>query len=265
MLSLENVCISYKKKKEEVTIIEQLSLTIDEGEAFVILGPSGCGKSTVVNALAGTVSITSGQVNLIKGEKKQLLHPKTNKIGIIPQNYGLLPWKTVRENCILPLKIRGEQISDVQKQSMNEIYESLNIAHLLDYYPNALSGGQTQRAAIARAFILNPDLLLMDEPFSALDAITREEARELFLTIWKQNRPTTILVTHSIDEALYLGNTIVVMGSNRGDIKYKMKNPYFGVLNPEHEDYLEVKQMLRGKLKSNDWRPQNNDKSIQAI
>ena len=97
MLSLENVCISYKKKKEEVTIIEHLSLTIEEGEAFVILGPSGCGKSTLVNALAGTVSITSGQVNLIKGERKQSLHPKTHKIGIIPQNYGLLPWKTVEK------------------------------------------------------------------------------------------------------------------------------------------------------------------------
>ena len=202
MLSLENIRISYKKKKEIVSIIENLSLSINEGEALVILGPSGCGKSTLVNALAGTIPIECGEIDFIKDQRKQPLNPKTHKIGIIPQNYGLLPWKTVRENSILPLKIRHEPITDRQKLDMKEIYESLNITHLLDQYPNALSGGQVQRAAIARAFILKPDLLLMDEPFSALDAITREEARELFLTIWKQNRPTTILVTHSIEEAL---------------------------------------------------------------
>lgn len=265
MLSLENVCIRYKKKKQLFPIIDQLSLTIQEGEALVILGPSGCGKSTLVNALAGTVSIESGEIDFIKNQQKQPLNPKTHKIGIIPQNYGLLPWKTVSENSLLPLKIRHEPMTETQKQEMKEIYKSLNIAHLLDHYPNALSGGQIQRAAIARAFIQKPDLLLMDEPFSALDAITREEARELFLNIWKKNRPTTILVTHSIEEALYLGNTIIVMGANRGEINYKMSNPYFGVLDPENGDYLEIKHLLREKLKSNDGKGLENGKIIQAI
>lgn len=252
MLSLENVCISYKKKKEIFPIIHNFSLTINEGEAMVILGPSGCGKSTLVNALAGTLSTESGKVEFIKENKRKKLNPKSHKIGIIPQNYGLLPWKTVKANSILPLKIRQEKISASLIQKMNAIYESLNISHLLNKYPKELSGGQVQRAAIARAFILNPDLLLMDEPFSALDAITREEARELFLTIWKQNRPTTILVTHSIEEALYLANTIIVMGKNNGDITYRMNNPFFGKLDPKSRDYQEAKQLLREKLKSKD-------------
>lgn len=265
MLLLEDVCISYQKKKQKYPIIQDLSLTIHEGEALVILGPSGCGKSTLVNALAGSLSIDSGHVFFIKEQQKQSLNPKTHKIGIIPQNYGLLPWKTVRENSILPLKIRKEKITEKITREMENIFSSLNISHLLDKYPKELSGGQVQRAAIARAFIQKPDLLLMDEPFSALDAITREEARELFLMIWEKNRPTTILVTHSIEEALYLGNTIIVMGSKNGEIKYRMENPYFGKLDPKSKDYLETKQLLREKLKSEDEKVEQIGKANEAM
>ena len=250
MLLMENVSINYKTKKEIFPVIKNLSLQIEKGEAFVILGPSGCGKSTLVNALAGTISIESGNIDFIQNNEKKSLNPKTHKIGIIPQNCGLLPWKTVRENCLLPIKIRHEELTDKLNKSIEIICESLDITMLLDRYPRELSGGQVQRAAIARAFILKPDLLLMDEPFSALDEITREEARELFLKIWKRYKPTTIMVTHSIEEALYLGNKIIVMGTNEGQIKHIMDNPYFGKLYPNDVQYLLVKQMLREKLKS---------------
>lgn len=250
MLLMENVSINYRTKKEIFPVIKNLSLQIEKGEAFVILGPSGCGKSTLVNALAGTISIESGSVDFTQNSEKKPLNPKTHKIGIIPQNCGLLPWKTVRENCLLPIKIRHEQLNEKLNNSIEKIYESLDITMLLDRYPRELSGGQVQRTAIARAFILKPDLLLMDEPFSALDEITREEARELFLKIWNLYKPTTILVTHSIGEALYLGNKIIVMGENEGEIKYMMDNPYFGKLYPNDVKYLLVKQILREKLKS---------------
>lgn len=265
MLMLKNVCINYKKKKDLFPVIHNLSLSINQGEALVILGPSGCGKSTLVNALAGTVSIASGNVDFMKDHNRQALNPKVNKIGIIPQNYGLLPWKTVKENCMLPLKIRHEKITQKKTVDIENIYGSLNISNLLDKYPKELSGGQVQRAAIARAFILQPDLLLMDEPFSALDAITREEARELFLKVWKQNQPTTILVTHSIEEALYLGNTIIVMGTNGGEIKYQMENPYFGKSDSDSKNYQEVKRLLREKLKSNDEKVGKIEKTIKAV
>jgi len=254
MLVINNVCINYRMKKEIYPVIQNLSLQIEQGEALAILGPSGCGKSTLVNALAGTILTSSGSIDYIKNNDRKPLNPKTHKIGMIPQNCGLLPWKTVRENCILPLKIRKEQINEKRKQEMQKIYEALDIANLLNRYPKELSGGQVQRAAIARAFILKPDLLLMDEPFSSLDAITREEARELFLKIWEQNKPTTILVTHSIEEALYLGNRILVMGAHMGDIIYQMQNSYFGKAYPDSVEYLVTKQLLHEKLKPNGGR-----------
>jgi len=254
MLIVDNISIHYKTKQDIFPVIQNLSLQMKQGEAVAILGPSGCGKSTLVNAMAGTIAIESGRIDFIKENNRQALNPKTHKIGLIPQNCGLLPWKTVKENCILPLKIRKEQINEKQKEEITTIYEALNISDLLNKYPNELSGGQVQRVAIARAFILKPDLLLMDEPFSSLDAITREEARELFLEVWKQIRPTTILVTHSIEEALYLGNTIIVMGKHMGDVKYQMKNPYYSNLYPENVEYLVTKKLLREKLKTLDER-----------
>ena len=254
MIVLDNVSISYKAKKKKVPVIEGLTLQIERGTVLAILGPSGCGKSTLVNALAGMLPIDSGLVDYIKGNVRQALSPKTHKIGVIPQNCGLLPWKTVRENCLLPLKLRGESLSQERMQRITGIYSALDVLPLLQRYPAQLSGGQVQRAALARAFILNPDLLLMDEPFSALDAITRHDARELFLQIWEQNRPTTILVTHSIDEALYLGNMVAVMGTPHGDMKFQMDNPYFGKLDPVSVDYLAAIQMLREKLRPDGGR-----------
>ncbi len=249
MLAIEDVSISYKMKSEVIPVIRGLSLHIEQGEALAILGPSGCGKSTLIKTLAGTLFSDSGKIDYIKANVRQPLNPKVHKIGVIPQNCGLLPWKTVRENCLMPLKIRHEEITQKRNQEISEIYDSLDVSNLLGRYPKEISGGQVQRVAIARAFILKPDLLLMDEPFSALDAITRDEARELFLRIWEKNRPTTILVTHSIEEALYLGNTVIVMGSRQGNIEYQMQNPYFGELYPDSMEYLAVKQLLREKLR----------------
>ncbi|MDF2543704.1 MAG: nitrate/sulfonate/bicarbonate transporter ATP-binding protein [Herbinix sp.] len=248
MLIIDHLSIRYKTKQNENQVIQNLSFQLQQGEALVILGPSGCGKSTLINALAGTLPIESGSIDYITEHLRQSLSPKTHKIGLIPQNCGLLPWKTVKENCHLALRIRKEQVNQIQKEEMDQIYKALNIHDILDKYPGELSGGQVQRAAIARAFIMKPDLLLMDEPFSALDEITKEEARELFLRVWSRLKPTTILVTHSIEEALYLGHTIFVMGNTGGEVKYQMKNPYFGNLYPNQVDYLMTKQLLRSKL-----------------
>jgi NitT/TauT family transport system ATP-binding protein len=248
MLIVDNMFIHYKTKNNIFPVIHNLSLHVKQGESLAILGPSGCGKSTLVNALAGTIAIESGSIDYIKENNRHVLNTKIHKIGLIPQNCGLLPWKTVKENCLLPLRIRKVQIDEKQKENIANIYDSLKISDLLDKYPKELSGGQVQRAAIARAFILKPDLLLMDEPFSALDAITREEARELFLKVWEQIQPTTILVTHSIEDALYLGNKIIVMGQHMGDVKYQIQNPYIGKMYSENVEYLVTKQLLREKL-----------------
>lgn len=248
MLIINDLSIHYKSKQNITPVINQLSFHLKKGDALVILGPSGCGKSTLINALAGSLPMESGTVEFTANGQKQSLNPKLHKIGLIPQNCGLLPWKTVRENCLLPLKIRKEYQKDKHREELKKISKALNIQDILDKYPGQLSGGQLQRSAIARAFLLQPDLLLMDEPFSALDAITREEARTLFLKVWKEQKPTTILVTHSIEEALYLGHIIYIMAAEGGAIKYQMNNSYFGQLYPNQLDYLATKQLLRQQL-----------------
>jgi len=248
MLIINHLSVSYKSKQAITPVIQRLSLQLQTGEALVILGPSGCGKSTLIHALAGSLKVDSGSIEYAVGGNRHPLNPRLHRIGLVPQNYGLLPWKTVKENCLLPLKIRNEDHTSRGNDEIRLIFEALNIHTLLEKYPSELSGGQLQRTAIARAFLLKPDLLLMDEPFSALDAITREEARELFLKVWAYQKPTTLLVTHSIEEALYLGNTICVMTAEGGDIRYQMKNPYFSEKYPASADYLATKQLLREQL-----------------
>ncbi len=254
MLTINDLSIQYKTSRTPFPVISHLSFQLTGGEVLVILGTSGCGKSTLINALAGSLPIYSGTVELADENGTFPLSPKQHKIGFIPQNCGLLPWKTVKENCLLPLKIRKEYQRGKHNGELDKICASLNIPLILEKYPRELSGGQLQRAAIARAFLLQPDLLLMDEPFSALDAITREEARALFLNVWKQQKPTSILVTHSIEEALYLGTSIYVMGSEGGDIRYRMNNPYFGVACPDDVSYLKTTQILREQLISKEER-----------
>jgi ABC-type nitrate/sulfonate/bicarbonate transport system ATPase subunit len=248
MLIINDLSIHYKSKQTLHPVISNLSFQLQEGESLAVLGPSGCGKSTLINALAGSLAMKSGTIEFTAGNQSSPLNPRQHKIGLIPQNCGLLPWKTVRENCLLPLKIRKEYHKVKHTKELNRLSEALNIRDILPKYPGELSGGQLQRSALARAFLLEPDLLLMDEPFSALDAITGEEARELFLRVWKYQKPTTILVTHSMEEALYLGSMIFVMDALGGTIRYQKDNPFFGQLAPKHPDYLTAKQLLRRQL-----------------
>ncbi|MBP8820371.1 MAG: ATP-binding cassette domain-containing protein, partial [Syntrophomonadaceae bacterium] len=173
----------------------------------------------------------------------QIINPKSQRIGLILQNYGLLPWKTVYQNAMLGVKIKNQP--PVEEYS-NYIFRKLGIDNLLNRYPKELSGGQQQRVALARAFILKPDLLLMDEPFSALDAISREEMQELFLNIWKENNVTTIFITHSVDEALYLGRKIVVFSPSPGRILKVIDNPCFQLDNLRYRDeYYDMSMKLR--------------------
>lgn len=247
---LNKLGVEYKTKKNSFPVICNLSMQISKGETLAILGPSGCGKSTLINTLSGMIDSHSGSISFLKDNIESKLDCKKHRIGIIPQKSALLPWKTIEANSILPLYIRKEKISSYNKIEIDSIYESLGIKDILKKYPTQISGGQAKRAAIAQAFIQNPDLLLMDEPFSALDAINREEAWELFLNIWKKSKPITILVTHSIEEALYLGTRIIVMGAHMGEIKYECDNPFFAKLNPEDISYLNFKNKLHNQLRN---------------
>lgn len=217
MISINNLSFSYGKEE----VLKKISFGITENSTCVIIGPSGCGKTTLLYILAGLLSNYKGSVN-IHGDEISGIRKET---GLVLQNGGLLPWKNVYDNTALGLKARKADKNEIQKK-VSSILEELNILEHKDKYPGRLSGGQKQRAAIARTLALEPDLLLLDEASSALDAINKELLQNLILKMYKRRKMTLVMVTHSIEEAVFLGQRIVVMEAGR--IKQVIKNPYFG-------------------------------------
>lgn len=244
MLSIKNLTVVYGQAQgAPYTAIRGLSLKIPTGTVCAVLGPSGGGKSTLVKAVAGLLPI-KGAV-LWQGAP---LDRKKLTIGFMPQNYGLLPWRTAWENALIGPKIRGQDQKAAQARA-RELFGELGLSGLENRFPRELSGGQQQRVALLRAFLLRPDLLLMDEPFSALDAITREEMQEVFLALWQKKAVTTLLVTHYIEEALYLGSHIALLAAG-GRLAEVWENPLFGAAGArESADFAAFAQDLRRKIR----------------
>ncbi len=189
------------------TIFAGLTWRAGAGEAWAVIGPSGCGKTTLLYLLAGLRRPRRGHV-AIAG--RPLAGPRKNT-GLVLQDYGLLPWFTARENVALGLRIRADLPRRAQLETADLWLERLGLSEVACRYPAELSGGQRQRIAIARTLALDPDLLLLDEPFSSLDAITREDLQDLTLSLGVEGRATTVLVTHSIEEAVYLARRILIL------------------------------------------------------
>jgi NitT/TauT family transport system ATP-binding protein len=199
-------------------IFQNFSWQVERGQAWAIIGPSGCGKSTLLYLVGGLRQPTGGRL-LVDGHPLARPRPQT---GLILQDYGLLPWATVWDNAALGLNIRrfygpdgkhtpaGERIAD-RGERVAYWLRRLGIEHVAGQYPGQISGGQRQRTAIARTLVLNPDLLLMDEPFGALDALTREDLQQLTLELQTERHLTTVIVTHNIDEAVFMGHKILVL------------------------------------------------------
>lgn len=246
MIQINNLSVFYESKKTKTKALGPISLECKNDDICAIIGPSGCGKTTLLNVLSGIINNYEGQV-LLNGEE---LNPHIHRIGFIPQNFGLLPWKTVEENCLLPLKIKKEEITKDTIDKMDSIMTRLNIEGLKNRYPKELSGGQRQRVSIVRSFLMQPDLLLMDEAFSALDAIIKEEAQELFLDIWSENKRNTFFVTHNIDEALYMGKKIIVMSNTPGEIIEILDNNLFNNKDYKNsEDYPKLFSHIKNLIK----------------
>lgn len=199
MFELEHLTIGYAKRQ----VITDLSLTIPEQMILAILGPSGSGKTTLLNAIAGLLP-HSGGISL----NGKPVTPKQATLALVPQDYGLLPWKRVRQNIELGAKLKGQKL-DTKK--VQQLCATLELTDILTRYPSQLSGGQKQRVALARAFALTPDLLLLDEAFSALDTVIKRRAQQLFLAQWQQSPVTTLMVTHDLKEALQLSDQILIL------------------------------------------------------
>jgi NitT/TauT family transport system ATP-binding protein len=216
-LEIKEVGKIFKTKSGETTALEKTSFTIEEGEFVTILGPSGCGKSTVLRIVAGLEEATSGQV-LLDGQ--EISGPGPDR-GMVFQSYTLYPWLTVKENIGFGLKLKG--VSQKERDDIARHYLTLiGLEGFENHYPVQLSGGMKQRVAIARALANDPKILLMDEPFGALDAQTRNIMQEVLLKAWEESRKTILFITHDIDESIFLADSVYVMTARPGRLKKKI-------------------------------------------
>ena len=204
----------FRSSKESFTALDHISLQIEKGEFICLLGPSGCGKTTLMNSIAGFETLTEGSIT-IDGQK---VKAPSEKYVTIFQNYGLLPWRTVEKNVELGLETLKVPKHE-RKQIAMKYLKLVGLENFAKRHPAQLSGGQQQRVAIARGLAVDPEILFMDEPFGALDAITRYKLQDDLLHITKSQNKTVIFVTHDIDEAVFLADKIVVMSPNPGRIK----------------------------------------------
>lgn len=206
ILEARNISMTFPNGGAGLRVLEDINLRVADQEFLCLIGPSGCGKTTLLRILGGLLLPTEGEI-LFEGER--LSHPR-RKIGFVFQQANLMPWRTVRENVALPLDLQGKprQESDAEVQAMIDLVQ---LQGFEDTYPADLSGGMAQRVAIARALIHKPDILLLDEPFGSLDALTRDQMGEELLRIWNSYRVTIVMVTHSITEAVFLADRVVVL------------------------------------------------------
>ena len=254
MVRIESLNFAYK---QESPIFLDFHLNIGRGERWSVIGPSGCGKTTLLYLLAGLCVPAGGRIDISNG----LHNGKKAITGLILQDYGLLPWNTAAENVALGLKIHG-----ADKKSAAEIttrwLRELGIEHVGGHYPGELSGGQRQRVAIARTLALEPALLLMDEPFSSLDALTREDSLELVMNIWQKHTTTAVMVTHNMEEAIYWGSRILVLGSPPNTAAVIIENPGSGTSGYRFSQEFREKCLYLRKLIERASRSEKNGDNI---
>ena len=238
-IEIKEACKNYVQDGKEFTALDHVSLDIEKGEFICLLGPSGCGKSTLLNALAGFEKVNSGSVKI---DGKEVTAPSINNITIF-QNYGLLPWRNVQKNVELGLESKKVPKSE-RAAAAKKYLELVGLSGYEKRYPKQLSGGQQQRVAIARGLAVDPDIIFMDEPFGALDAITRMKLQEDILRISREEKKTIIFVTHDIEEAVFLADRIVVMMADPGRIKSVVKVPLGDHRDRTNENFLYVRDKI---------------------
>jgi NitT/TauT family transport system ATP-binding protein len=221
LLEVSSVTLQYKTKQHLVTATYRVSFDVLKSDRFVLLGPSGCGKSTLLKAVGGYMAPTEGTLKL-KGHV--IKKPGPDRCMVFQEFDQLLPWKTVKKNVMFALESSGKLKGKAAEERALEYIEKVNLAKFADAYPHTLSGGMKQRVAIARAMAMEPDILLMDEPFAALDALTRRKMQEELLQLWDDTKFTILFVTHSIPEAVLIGNRILLLSPHPGQVKAELNS-----------------------------------------
>jgi NitT/TauT family transport system ATP-binding protein len=249
-LNIEQVDLTYPTSRGPLEAIKALSFDVTAGEFVSILGPSGCGKSTLLKLVTGLMAPTAGAIRLagdpVRGPRRE--------VGIVFQQPTLLPWKTVIENVLVPIRAMGMDIGPKRKVAL-ELLDMMKLGKFAQHYPSELSGGMQQRVGIARGLIHDPTLLLMDEPFAALDALTREQMMDELQRIWMTTKKSVLFITHSIPEAVYLSDRIIVLSPRPGRVLHNlsidlprprtvdtMSDPQFASLSKQLRQIFQVMQ-----------------------
>ena len=239
LIEVKDAGKTFARDEGTFTAFEHIDLSIERGEFICLLGPSGCGKSTLLNAMAGFDLVTSGSITI---DGREVREPSDRYVTIF-QNYGLLPWRSVQKNVELGLEQKG--LSKAERTARAAQYiELVGLTAHKDVHPRQLSGGMQQRVAIARALAVDPEILFMDEPFGALDAITRMKLQDDILRISREQQKTIIFVTHDIEEAVYLADRIVILTPNPGQLKCICEVPLHGYRDRTSGDFLRVRDKI---------------------
>jgi NitT/TauT family transport system ATP-binding protein len=211
LLDIENLTVHFRPGGRRIDALRDVTLTLKRGEFVSLVGPSGCGKSTLLRVVAGLHHDYSGRVDLDESVRE-------DSLGFVFQRDALLPWRTVLDNVATGLEIRGVAKNE-RRDRAREMIDRVGLGGFENAFPNQLSGGMRQRASVARTLVYQPSLILMDEPFGALDAQTKGQVQELFLSIWEEMRPSVIFVTHDLAESIYLAERVVVLSGRPGTVK----------------------------------------------
>jgi NitT/TauT family transport system ATP-binding protein len=219
LLEVEGVTLQYRTREHLVTATYRVSFSVFRSDRYVILGPSGCGKSTLLKAVGGFIRPVEGTMRL---DGRQVTRPGPDRVLVFQEFDQLLPWKTVRENVLFALTSSGRLRGKEAVERANHYIDKVRLTAFADSYPHTLSGGMKQRVAIARGMAMEPAVLLMDEPFAALDALTRAKMQEELLQLWDDTRMTILFVTHSIPEAIRIGHRILLLSPHPGRVRAEL-------------------------------------------
>jgi NitT/TauT family transport system ATP-binding protein len=256
-IQISNVSKIFSTGGREVIALDNINLDVQPGEFICLLGPSGCGKSTLLNAIAGFSSPTSGAITV---DEKPIQDPGPDR-GMVFQEYALFPWMTVEQNIAFGLEIKKLSKESI-KEKVDALLQMLRLHDFRERYPKDLSGGMRQRVAIARVLALDSPIMLMDEPFGALDSLTRRNLQDELLRIWIEFKKTIIFVTHSIEESIYLADRIVVMTYRPGKIKKEIRVSIPRQREPSSIEFNELKKELSILVMEEQSR--SNQESIKA-
>jgi NitT/TauT family transport system ATP-binding protein len=245
IVQVRDVTLQYKTPQHLVTATYKVSCTVERGDRYVILGPSGCGKSTLLKAVGGFIRPVSGRI-VVNG--REVVAPGPDRMMVFQEFEQLMPWKTVRENIRFPMWATGKYRGRDAEERVEQAIAKVNLTKFADVYPHMLSGGMKMRVAIARAMALEPDVLLMDEPFAALDALTRRQMQDELLLLWEQLHFTMLFVTHSIEEAIIVGSRILILSPHPGRVRAELDADLLRYADVDSSEFGALSKRIHGLL-----------------